>query len=129
MRYLADVNILLATVAQAHIHHDRVEQWLNTLPASAEILLCPWVEIGAMRVGTQAGYFADVEIAQKLVVNFRPGKAVLRRIADDSYAAQLPIWVKSPRQMADGHLAALAQAVGARLVTLDGGIPGAFLLP
>jgi predicted nucleic acid-binding protein len=129
MKYLLDVNLLLAAVVQIHTHNGRVVRWLDSLPAKAEVLLCPWVEIGAMRVGMQAGYFSGIEIARDFTARFRPGKATLRRVADDSHAAQLPAWVKSPRQMADGHLAALARAVGASLATLDGGIPGAFMLP
>jgi len=38
-------------------------------------------------------------------------------------------WVKTPKQITDGHLAQLAKANGAILATLDGRIPGAFLIP
>jgi predicted nucleic acid-binding protein len=49
-------------------------------------------------------------------------------LADDRDASQLPSWVKSPRQITDGHLVALAAAHGAKLATLDEGIPGAYLI-
>jgi predicted nucleic acid-binding protein len=48
---------------------------------------------------------------------------------DDSDAAMLPAWVKGPKQIMDGHLAALAKRHGARLATLDNGTPGAFVIP
>jgi hypothetical protein len=49
--------------------------------------------------------------------------------SDDLSAQELPSWVRVPRQTTEGHLAALAKAHGAMLATLDGKIPGAFLIP
>jgi hypothetical protein len=50
-------------------------------------------------------------------------------IPDDHDVSQLPGWVKTPKQITDGHLAQLAKANGAMLATLDAGIPKAFLIP
>jgi hypothetical protein len=48
--------------------------------------------------------------------------------ADDHDASHLPAWVKTPKQLTDGHLLKLASANGGVLATLDGKIPGAYLI-
>ena len=50
-------------------------------------------------------------------------------IPDDHDISRLPAWVKTPRQITDGHLVNLASAVGGTLATLDGKIPGGYLIP
>ncbi|GAC1661639.1 MAG: hypothetical protein NVS9B4_14140 [Candidatus Acidiferrum sp.] len=50
-------------------------------------------------------------------------------ISDDHDISHLPAWVKTAKQLTDGHLAQLAKANAAILATLDGQIPGAFLIP
>jgi hypothetical protein len=50
-------------------------------------------------------------------------------IADTHDISHLPEWVKTPKQITDGHLLQLARANGAVLATLDRRIPGAFLIP
>jgi hypothetical protein len=50
-------------------------------------------------------------------------------LADDHDASHLPAWVKTAKQLTDGHLLKLAGANGGVLVTLDGKIPGAYLIP
>jgi hypothetical protein len=50
-------------------------------------------------------------------------------ISDSQDISHLPKWVKTPKQTTDGHLAELARANGAQLATLDGKIPGSFLIP
>lgn len=52
--------------------------------------------------------------------------AFLSEGQDISY---LPTWVKIPKQITDGHVVELARAKGAVLATLDGKIPGAYLIP
>jgi hypothetical protein len=53
----------------------------------------------------------------------------LQFLPDHRTAETLPDWVRSPRQVTDGHLLDLAQANTAQLATTDDGIPGAFLIP
>jgi hypothetical protein len=50
-------------------------------------------------------------------------------VADALDASRLPRWVKTPKQVTDGHLVQLAKANGAVLATLDRNIPGAFVIP
>jgi hypothetical protein len=50
-------------------------------------------------------------------------------VADDHDLSNLPTWVKTPKQITDGHLLELARANGAVLATLDARIPGAYFIP
>jgi uncharacterized protein len=129
VRYLLDINVILALLDLNHSHHDRAERWIASLAAADEALLTPWCEVGYVRVALATRAVPDRAEAQRLLAALRCGRARLRPIADDARAAALPVWVKTPAQVGDGHLSALAAAHGAHLATLDSGIPGAFLLP
>jgi hypothetical protein len=50
-------------------------------------------------------------------------------IPDDQPGAGLPAWCKLAARTTDAHLLALASAHDAKLVTLDTGIPDAFVVP
>ena len=50
-------------------------------------------------------------------------------IPDDRDVSHLPRWVRTSKQITDGHLAELARANKAVLATLDRRIPGAFVIP
>ena len=50
-------------------------------------------------------------------------------IADAHDISHLPAWVKSPKQITDGHLAELARVSGAVLATLDEKVPGSYRIP
>lgn len=57
------------------------------------------------------------------------GKVSFEFLADDLGAEVMSTYVKTARQMTDGHLRMLAAKHGARFATLDVGIPGALLIP
>lgn len=48
---LVDVNLLIARLFEAHVHHNMATKWFNT--PSLEWALCPWVEAGLLRFATQ----------------------------------------------------------------------------
>lgn len=50
-------------------------------------------------------------------------------VRHDRDISHLPKWVRTPKQITDGHLAELARANEAVLATLDRRIPGAFVIP
>ena len=50
-------------------------------------------------------------------------------LTDDQDISYLPTWVKSPKQITDGHLVELASANEGALATLDERIAGAYLIP
>ena len=53
----------------------------------------------------------------------------LQFISDTLDIRRLPAWVKTAKQITDGHLLQLAQSNGILLATLDKRIPGAFIIP
>ena len=78
--------------------------------------------------------FVRVSLAAKLCVSVAEAKGMLSallaqsrvtRLTDDLGADSLPAYVKKPADATDGHLLALAKRHGAKLATLDTGIPGA----
>lgn len=130
MKYLLDVNALIALGHLEHAHHERVAHWLR-VQRSSPLLTCSITELGFVRVLAQApGYGFTVAHAQALLRQIKesPGYSFML-IVDGQDASQLPEWVKASRQTTDGHLVQLANAHGAMLATLDAKIPGAFVIP
>lgn len=130
MKYLLDVNALVALGFVHHEFHDRVARWVKAarLP---EIATCSITELGFVRVLSQASAYGFT-VAQARTLLLRVKKTDILPftfIADNHDVAHLPAWVKSAKQTTDGHLAELARANGAVLATLDGKIPGAYLVP
>jgi hypothetical protein len=129
MKYLLDVNVLVALLIQAHEHHEAAESWAAALGRSDQVLLCSWTEIGFVRVSVAAGYVPDIALARRTLERFRAGRAEVAFVADDRRAAHLPGWVKTPAQTSDGHLASLAVSSGAQLATFDGRLTSACAIP
>ena len=130
MKYLLDVNALLALGIFHHAFHARVMEWTTTVKG-AELLTCSITELGFVRVAAQApAYGFTVAQAVTLLNSLKTqNKPLLRFVSDAIDTAQLPVWVKTPNQTTDGHLLQLASANGAVLATLDLRIPGAYLIP
>lgn len=129
-KYLFDVSALLALGIVRHQFHERVLRWIQS-ESSSTFYTCSIVEIGFLRIATQASSYAyslprarhvlsEIRMRSRLTVEF---------ILDSNDASFLPGWVKASGQITDGHLAGLALRNGALLATLDEGIPGAFLIP
>jgi predicted nucleic acid-binding protein len=133
MRYLLDVNALVALGFLQHEFHQRVAQWVRTLVSkeAPELLTCSITELGFVRVLAQASqYGINVSHARALLLRLKTGSIVkFTFIPDDQDVSLLPAWVKNAKQTTDGHLVALARTNGAVLATLDGKIPRAFLIP
>jgi predicted nucleic acid-binding protein len=130
VKYLLDVNALIALGHFEHAFHERVVRWLKA-QTFLELITCPITELGFVRVLSQTPqYRSDVERAQLLLGGLKsvPDLA-FTFLADDQDVSGLPGWVKLGGQTTDGHLLQLAKAHGAELATLDGKIPGAFLIP
>jgi hypothetical protein len=83
-----------------------------------------------VRIASQARLSPDHAAARALLEAVRTNRRrPFVRLADDLGADSLPAWVRTPAQTTDGHLLALAEAHGARLATLDEGIPDAVVIP
>ena len=129
MRCLLDVNILLALAHQSHADHEKVGKWFQSVISVAkEFNTCSITELGFVRVSVQAGLASNILFAQETLAGLkRSSRIPFVLIGDSLGGSDLPKYVKSHSQLTDGHLLELAKSVGARLVTLDRGIPGALL--
>ena len=130
MMYLLDVNVLLALGFQNHEFHRQVALWVRS-EQPAHLATCSITELGFVRVLAQApGYGLAIGHARTLLLRLKESVSPRFTFINDSHdVSHLPSWVKTAKQITDGHLAQLAKANGAVLATLDRKIPGAFLVP
>jgi predicted nucleic acid-binding protein len=133
MRYLLDVNALVALGLMEHEFHRRAAFWVRSLAEQTRyaLLTCAITELGFVRVLSQAPHYGlSVGQSRTLLVRLKRQRQVpFEFIADDHDISRLPTWVKSGGQTTDGHLAELARAHDSALATLDARIPSAFVIP
>jgi uncharacterized protein len=133
MRYLLDVNALVALGFLQHEFHERVARWVRALASKGlpELATCSITELGFVRILAQAPQYGfTVAHARTLLLRLKTENTLkFTFIPDDHDVSHLPGWVKTAKQTTDGHLAQLAKANGAILATLLGRIPRAFLIP
>ena len=130
MIYLLDVNALVALGFINHEFHPRVARWIQSTQ-SPRLASCSITELGFLRVLAQApAYGLTVSQARSLLLQLKKATPYPLTFIDDAHdVLRLPSWVKTPRQITDGHLSELAKANGALLATLDENIPGSYLIP
>ena len=129
MTYLADVNVLLALAWSHHPCHGRARAWWAGLGKGEAFATCAITELGFVRISLQPAFAsADIGQAKLALAQLRTARPGHVFVADNLAADALPPWVKAAQQTTDGHLAALAASHGAKLATLDAGIPGALLI-
>ena len=140
MIYLLDVNALVALGFLNHEFHPRVASWVQSHRShsqrsqshrSPSLASCSITELGFVRVLAQApAYGFTVAQARTLLLRLKQARVSrLAFIPDAQDVSHLPDWVKTPKQITDGHLGKLARANGAVLATLDESIPGSYLIP
>ncbi|HKT46119.1 MAG TPA: PIN domain-containing protein [Candidatus Acidoferrales bacterium] len=133
MKYLLDVNALLALAVLEHEFHPLVAGWVESLGRTSvpELASCAITELGFVRVLGQAQqYGSSVAQAREILLKVKSSAGMRWTfLADDRDISRLPKWVRTAKQTTDGHLAELARANNAVLATLDRRIPGAFLIP
>lgn len=136
MRALLDVNVLVALLDGAHLHHRIATGWL-TANVRKGWASCPLTQNGCVRILSLSAYR-----------NAQNPAAVAERLGQATADTSHEFWpdsvsvlesgrvhwdhVLASRQITDAYLLALAVARGGRLVTLDHGItisavPGAAL--
>jgi predicted nucleic acid-binding protein len=130
-RYLLDVSALVALGFKEHEFFEAVVSWVQTLsPGEDEFATCAITELGFVRVLALSQYGLSVEESKASLVRLKSSSRIgFAFVADALDASRLPGWVKTPKQVTDGHLVQLAEANGAVLATLDRNIRGAFLIP
>jgi predicted nucleic acid-binding protein len=133
MRYLLDVNALVALGFLQHEFHERVAHWVRALALKGvpELVTCSITELGFVRILARAPQYGfTVAHARTLLLRLKAENTLkFTFIPDDHDVSHLPGWVKTAKQTTDGHLAKLGKANGSILATLDGRIPTAFLIP
>jgi hypothetical protein len=114
MKYLLDVNLLLACVWRSHAQHADASAWLDR---QASFATCPIAQLGFLRVSLSPGYRAVPGDALAALddLTSRKGSSFL---ADDLRPDRMPE-VSSHAGVTDAYLVALAKAHGLRLATLD----------
>jgi predicted nucleic acid-binding protein len=130
VKYLLDVNALVALGFSHHEFHDRVAAWLDA-QKFPPLATCSITELGFVRVLAQVpAYGFTVIQARTLLLRLKKSKIVtFTFLADGHDISHLPSWVKTPKRTTDGHLLELASANAAVLATLDEKIPGAYSIP
>ena len=130
MKYLLDVNTLIALGLIEHQFHDRVAVWMKT-QANSTFFTCSITELGFVRVIAQvSAYDSNVTQARNLLLQLKKNKSFrIEFLTDANDIAHLPAWVTAPGRTTDGHLAQLAAANNALLATVDKSIPGAYVIP
>jgi predicted nucleic acid-binding protein len=130
MRYLLDVNTLIALAHTGHALHTTALGWYTSVSKTARgFHTCSITELGFVRVSVQTGLQPDIETAKQALDALKSSSPVrFEIIADNHGAAQLPPYVKRARSITDGHLLELARKNAMQLVTLDQNIPKALYI-
>ncbi|MFZ4774104.1 MAG: hypothetical protein ACOYM3_01995, partial [Terrimicrobiaceae bacterium] len=132
MRFLLDVNVLLAWGWADHADHRRTVVWISGIKKkrTVKLLTSAIPELGFVRVSVQraAGGLEVKEAVATLAGMLGSLGDIHSFLPDNLPSADFPSWCSSASRTTDAHLLALAHANEAELATLDTGIPGAFLL-
>ena len=113
MKYLLDVNVLLAAIWVNHSRHAEAFGWL----VGKSIVLCPLAELGFLRISASPKVFnAPMERARGLLRQFAQERKA-ERIDDD--LAALDSTPRPSDEVTDSYLADLAGRHGLKLATFD----------
>jgi len=134
MRYLLDVNVLVAWGWADHTDHRRAAAWIGEMKAArgVKLITSSIPELGFVRVSVQrtGGRLPVVEAARVLSGMLDSLGKHHHFLPDDcSASAGWPGWCVTTASTTDAHLVTLAEHHECRLATLDAGIPSAFLIP
>jgi predicted nucleic acid-binding protein len=134
MKYLLDVNVLVAWGWVDHSDHLRAARWIGAMKKrrGARLFTSAIPELGFVRVSVQrtAGRLpvaAAAEVLSGMIGSL--GKCGGFVPDDHPSSAAWPEWCCSASRTTDAHLFGLASHHGLCLATLDEGIPGAYLIP
>ncbi len=127
MRALLDVNVLLALMDRAHIHHNSALAWWRN-ERDKGWASCPLTQNGFVRIACQGRYPERPTAAQAMeqlrLQLAEPGHEFW---PDDISIVEAALFdrthILGPKQISDVYLLALAVKNGGRLVTFDRGIP------
>lgn len=126
MKYLLDVNTLLAWSHPTHPHHARLHAWRAGKKAS-DFATCAICELGFIRISAH-GYGHTVESAARQLAFL---KRDIAHYLEKSPEPALAAWAKTAAHTTDAYLCQLAVKNGMQLATFDARIKdsAAFLIP
>ena len=98
MKYLLDVNGLVALGFLQHEFHERVASWVHTLASRGvpELATCSITELGFVRVLAQAPQYGfTIANARILLLRLKTGNSPkFTFIPDDHDVSHIPAWVR-----------------------------------
>jgi toxin-antitoxin system PIN domain toxin len=132
MKYLLDVNVLVAWGWADHANHQEAARWIGGIRKRSgdQLLTSAIPQLGFVRVSVQrSGGQISPEAAGRVLAEMLGSLGERHQfIPDDREASSWPAWCIAAARTTDAHLLALAQGHGAELATLDHGIPRAFII-
>jgi predicted nucleic acid-binding protein len=120
VKYLLDVNALLAWHHAGSPHHEAFHRWCRSVGAGS-LVSCAHAELGFLRVSMQVFGYSRQQ-AQAALGSIR---RELGGFVAQAPAPVLPVWAGTPARVSDAWLVQLARAEGLQLATFDRGIPDA----
>jgi predicted nucleic acid-binding protein len=133
MRYLLDVNLLVAWGWEDHVDHERAAKWIasarrlrDTQLLTSAIPQLGFVRVSVQRTGGQLALSTAAEVLAGMIDSLGTVHAF---VPDNIHSTTWPPRCQSAGRSTDAHLLSLATAHKAKLATLDTGIRDAFLLP
>ncbi len=120
MKYLLDVNALIAWRHATADGHARFHAWAKTV-GMASLATCAHSELGFLRVSMQVFRLTRAE-AQTALADI---KRQTGHFVATAPSPSLAPWASTAARTSDAYLMQLAAAAGMKLATLDQGIPGA----
>lgn len=133
MKFLLDVNVLIAWGWADHVNHDRTINWIasqkNNL--ATKFYTSPIPVVGFVRVSVQrsGGRISVVQASEVLSGMLQTLGSAHAFLPDDVQGTDWPTWCTTASTTTDAHLLLLAQRHKLQMATLDSGIAGAYLLP
>ena len=123
MRALFDVNMLLALLDAAHVHHERAKNWLMS-QADPSWASCPLTQNGFVRILSQPSYPGHLSVHSAAKLLAEATVSVHHEFWPDDLslldeAAFETTRIHGPGQLTDAYLLGLAAYRGGRLVALD----------
>lgn len=113
MKYLLDINVLLAAIWVEHPHHSEANLWLK----GKQIFICPLSELGFLRISTNKKVIGAAMAKARMALEKFLKETNAGRISDDM--AALESHPQTSEQVTDLYLADLADRHGLKLGTLD----------
>ena len=126
MRYLLDVNAMVAMYHSEHTEHARFHAWHATQKKEF-MASCAICDLGFIRI-SMIGYSYTLAMAENALKTVKRG---VTGYIDTMPPPNLASWVLSHKQTTDAYLCQLAAANGMKLATFDARIndPAVFLIP